>query len=110
MCREKEEKVGLVWHSSNYTVSYRRQKTWWFEPQLSVGPLTDIVTTLNLPMLAASDDARGNFFMELGLMDIFTAMEVRCHLSWARYFVKEMAVKSNASRSRKMYRRVTLTH
>jgi hypothetical protein len=77
MCREKEEKVGLVWHSENHTVSYRRQKTWWFVPELSVGPLTDAVTTLNLPMLAASEAARGNFFMEFGLSDMFAAMEVQ---------------------------------
>jgi hypothetical protein len=75
-CREKEEKVGLVWHGENHTVSYRRQKTWWFVPELSVGPLTDSVTTLNLPMLAASEAARGNFFMEFGLSDMFAAMEV----------------------------------
>lgn len=69
--REREEKVDLVWHDHNHTVSYRRQKTWWFEPELSVGPLTDEVTTVNLPMLAAADAARGNFFMELGLSGIF---------------------------------------
>ena len=76
MCREKEEKVDLVWHPSNHTVSYRRQKTWWFEPELSVGSLTDLVTTVNLPMLAASDAARGHLFMEFGLSDMFSAMEV----------------------------------
>jgi hypothetical protein len=76
MCREKEEKVGLVWHGENHTVSYRRQKTWWFVPEMSAGPLTDTVTTLNLPMLAASEAARGNFFMEFGLSDMFAAMEV----------------------------------
>jgi hypothetical protein len=77
VCREKEEKVDLVWHANNHTVSYRRQKTWWFEPELSVGPLTDVVTTVNLPMLAASDQARGNFFMEFGLTEMFSAMQVK---------------------------------
>jgi hypothetical protein len=72
--------VGLVWHGENHTVSYRRQKTWWFEPELSVGPLTDTVTTLNLPMLAASEAARGNFFMEFGLSDMFAAMEVQYYM------------------------------
>jgi len=76
LLREKEEKVGLVWNAEDHTVSYRRQKTWWFVPELSAGPLTDVVTTVNLPMLAASDAARGNFFMEFGLSDMFAAMEV----------------------------------
>jgi hypothetical protein len=76
MYREREEKVDLMWHPHNYTVSYRRQKTWWFEPEMSVGPLTDTVTTVNLPMLAAADSARGNFFMEFSLSDMFSAMEV----------------------------------
>ena len=68
--------MGLVWNTEDHTVSYRRQKTWWFVPELSAGPLTDVVTTVNLPMLAASDAARGNFFMEFGLSDMFAAMEV----------------------------------
>ena len=69
--------MDLVWNAEDHTVSYRRQKTWWFLPELSVGPLTDVLTTVNLPMVAASDAARGNFFMEFGLSDMFSAMEVR---------------------------------
>jgi hypothetical protein len=77
--------VGLVWHGENHTVSYRRQKTWWFVPELSVGPLTDTVTTLNLPMLAASEAARGNFFMEFGLSDMFAAMEVQHYIHASKF-------------------------
>eukprot|EP00091_Calanus_sinicus_P002766 TRINITY_DN12871_c0_g1_i1.p1 TRINITY_DN12871_c0_g1~~TRINITY_DN12871_c0_g1_i1.p1 ORF type:complete len:183 (-),score=40.12 TRINITY_DN12871_c0_g1_i1:331-879(-) len=42
--REVEKKVNLNWHA-NGTISYRRVKFWYFERELSVGPLTDKVTT-----------------------------------------------------------------
>ena len=73
--REKEEKVDIVWNT-NSTVSYRRRKLYWFEPEMSVGPLTDTVMTLNLPLVASADSARNNFFMQWGLSDIFQTMEV----------------------------------
>lgn len=72
--REKEEKTDIVWNQ-NSTVSYRRRKVYWFEPELSVGPLTDSVMTLNLPLVGAADSARTNFFMQWGLADIFATME-----------------------------------
>ena len=75
MYREKEEKVDLVWNL-NHTVSYKRRKTWWFERDLSVGPLTDTVMTLNLPLVGAADAARDDFWMAYGLNDIFATMEV----------------------------------
>ena len=73
--REKEEKVDMVWHA-NHTVSYRRKKMYWFEPEMSAGPLTDTVVTLNLPLVAAADMARDDFMMQWGLTDIFSTMQV----------------------------------
>ena len=67
--------MDIVWNT-NSTVSYRRRKLYWFEPEMSVGPLTDTVMTLNLPLVASADSARNNFFMQWGLSDIFQTMEV----------------------------------
>lgn len=74
--REKEEKTDLVWNA-NHTVSYRRRKFWWFEPDMSAGPLSDTVMTLNLPLVGAADAAKENFFMQWGLADIFSSMQAK---------------------------------
>jgi len=72
--REVEHKVNLVWHGDG-TVSYNRKKFWYFEPEMSVGSLTDTVITLNLPMVGAVDYARGSFMMEFGLSDMFSTID-----------------------------------
>lgn len=41
--RSVERKVNVTWHG-NSSVSYRRAKFWYFEPELSVGPLSDKVS------------------------------------------------------------------
>ena len=68
--------MDIVWNSNN-TVSYRRKKLFWFEPEMSIGSLTDTVMTLNLPLVGAADSAKNNFFMQWGLSDIFETMEVK---------------------------------
>ena len=77
-CREHQRKVGLVWHDDG-TISYYRRKFWYFEPQMSVGPLTDSILTLNIPMVTAVNYAQGSWSMEYGLSDMFQTLEV----SWA---------------------------
>ena len=74
--RERQEKVGLVWHDDG-TISYHRRKFWYFEPEMSVGPLTDTVVSLNLPMVTAVNYAKGSFMMEFGLSDMLQTVEVR---------------------------------
>ena len=44
---------------------------------MSVGPLTDRIVTLNLPMVTAVNYARGKFYMEYGLSDMLQTVEVR---------------------------------
>ena len=73
--REIEKKINLTWHV-NGTVSYRRQKFWYFEREMSVGPLTDSITTLNVPMVAAAKMAEGNMFMEWGISDTLETLKV----------------------------------
>jgi len=79
--REEEKKVNLTWHD-NGTISYRRAKFWFFERDMSVGPLTDIVTTINVPVVGSAEFVRGDFFMEWGISDMLSTIE-------ARIFVKK---------------------
>ncbi|XP_022240630.1 protein croquemort-like [Limulus polyphemus] len=52
--REHRVKVNLTWND-NGTVSYRQIKSWHFQPDLTNGSLDDVVTTLNVPAVAASN-------------------------------------------------------
>merc|ERR1712123_57381 len=74
--REVEKKVNLTWHA-NGTISYRRVKFWYFERELSVGPLTDMVTTINVPVVGSAEFVRGDFFMEWGISDMLSTIEAR---------------------------------
>ena len=73
--REHQKKIGLVWHDDG-TISYYRRKFWFFEPGMSVGPLTDNIVTLNLPMVTAVNYAQGSIMMEYGLSDMLQTVEV----------------------------------
>ena len=75
MFREEQRKVNLTWNK-NGTVSYRRLKFWYFERNMSVGPLTDMVTTINVPVVGSAEFVRGNFFMEWGISDMLSTIEV----------------------------------
>ena len=79
-CREIEKKQNLTWHK-NGTVSYRRVKFWYFERELSVGPLTDTIITVNVPVVGAAEFGRGNMFMEWGISDMLSTLEVRSGFS-----------------------------
>ena len=72
--REAQRKVNLVWHS-NGTVTYQREKYWYFERSLSVGPLSDVITTINVPVVGSAEFVRGSFFMEWGISDMLSALE-----------------------------------
>ena len=72
--REVQRKVNLRWHP-NGTVSYQRKKFWYFDLSLSVGPLTDLITTINLPVVSSAEFARGNFFREWGVSDMLRSLE-----------------------------------
>ena len=72
--REVERKVDITWHT-NGTVSYRRMKHWYFEPSMSVGPLTDTVTTINVPVVGSAEFARGDFINEWGMSEMLATMQ-----------------------------------
>ncbi|GFV37267.1 protein croquemort [Trichonephila clavipes] len=50
--RETREKVNITWHP-NGTVSYHQIKRWFFEPNLTIGSLDDLVTNVNVPLATA---------------------------------------------------------
>ena len=72
--RETQKKVDLQWHP-NGTVTYRRVKYWYFERSLSVGDLSDVVTTINVPVVGSAEFVRGSFFMEWGISDMLATLE-----------------------------------
>ena len=72
--REAQRKVNIKWHP-NGTVSYQREKYWYFERELSVGDLTDLITTINVPVVGSAEFARGRFFLEWGISDILSTIE-----------------------------------
>ena len=59
----------------NGTVSYRRQKFWYFDRSKSVGPLTDVITTINVPVVGSAEFVRGSFFMEWGISDMLSTLD-----------------------------------
>ena len=66
--------MDLQWHP-NGTVTYRRMKHWYFEREMSVGPLSDVVTTINVPVVGSAEFVRGSFFMEWGISDMLANLE-----------------------------------
>merc|ERR1719189_60164 len=73
--REVERKVNISWHPENGTVSYKRMKHWYFEPSMSVGPLNDTITTINVPVVGSAEFVRGDFFMEWGMSDMLSTIQ-----------------------------------
>jgi len=72
--REVEKKVNLEWGDDG-TVSYKRVKYWYFQRNMSVGPLTDMVTTINVPVVGSAEFVRGDFFLEWGISDMLSTIQ-----------------------------------
>lgn len=51
---ERPDKVDIVFHPENHTVSYRRKSNYWFDEEGSIGSLDDEVTILNAVALSAA--------------------------------------------------------
>ena len=61
---EQVERVGEVFHADG-SVSYQTRRTWHHLPGQSL-PLDTPVTSLDVPMLAAAEAARGDWWMVSG--------------------------------------------
>merc|ERR1712241_75883 len=68
---EQLERINEVFHS-NGTVSYDTKKLWFFLEEESAS-LESPVTTVDVPILAAAEFVRGNWFQEFGMKGMMTA-------------------------------------
>ncbi|CAL8084461.1 unnamed protein product [Orchesella dallaii] len=71
---ERRKKVVLNWNDNNSTVTYLQNRTWHFEPDLTVGTLDDVVTTLNVPAIrngSTSYDGVYNMYTGKGTFEKF---------------------------------------
>ena len=74
---ESMERVHIQ-HHRNGTLSYKRKRFWHFEPDHSKGSLSDMVTTINMPLMAAVMNAQKmSFFMKFGLYSTINAFGVQ---------------------------------
>ena len=53
--------IDKVFHSEGSSVSYETMKTWHYLPSESL-PLDTLVTSVDLPVLATAEFARGNYW------------------------------------------------
>ena len=65
--------MDIKWHS-NGTVTYRKQKYWYFEREMSAGDLSDVITTINVPVVGSAELSRGSYFMEWGTSDMLSTL------------------------------------
>ena len=65
--RETNEKTDIRPFPQNSSVSYKIKRSWYFEPNLSNGSLSDNITSINLPVLASQESKRGNYWDSLAL-------------------------------------------
>ena len=52
-----------------------------------MGPLTDLITTINIPLVSAAEFSRGSFLMEWAVSDMISALEAEL---FVRKTVKEL--------------------
>ena len=59
---EINEKTQIQPLPHNSSVSYKIKRSWFFNPELSNGNLSDVITTINLPVLASQEASRGDYW------------------------------------------------
>ncbi|KAK0075820.1 hypothetical protein PV325_006271, partial [Microctonus aethiopoides] len=66
--KEKIEKVNIVFHPENNTVSFDQRKFWYFDPEKSNGKLSDKIVHLNVVAVSAAHKVRyWSYFMQNSL-------------------------------------------
>jgi len=73
--RETNEKTDIRPFPQNSSVSYKIKRSWYFEPNLSNGSLSDNITSINLPVLASQESKRGNYWDSLALHLVYDNMQ-----------------------------------
>ncbi|XP_034472920.1 protein peste [Drosophila innubila] len=66
---DKPDKVDIVWHPENSSVTYRRRSMYYFDAAGSAGSLDDEVTTLNAVTLSAAATAKQWSSIKRGIVD-----------------------------------------
>ncbi|KAM8716243.1 hypothetical protein ACLKA7_003171 [Drosophila subpalustris] len=66
---DKPDKIDIVWHPENNSVTYRRRSLYYFDAAGSVGSLDDEVTTLNAVTLSAAATAKHWSSVKRGFVD-----------------------------------------
>lgn len=61
---EKPDKINIVWHPENSTVSFQKKSLFYFDEKRSKGKLDDVITSINVVPLAAAETARWKDYME----------------------------------------------
>lgn len=51
---ERPEKVDIVWHNHNHTVSYRKKSVYFFDEEGSNGTLDDVISSINVVALVSA--------------------------------------------------------
>lgn len=51
---ERPEKVDIVWHDENATVSYRKKSVYFFDEEGSNGSLDDVISSINVVALVST--------------------------------------------------------
>lgn len=65
---ERPEKVDIVWHNHNHTVSYRKKSVYFFDEEGSNGTLDDVISSINVVALSAANRARSwNYVKQKGV-------------------------------------------
>ncbi|GAB0093508.1 uncharacterized protein DMENIID0001_086580 [Sergentomyia squamirostris] len=62
--REKPDKVNIVWHPENSTVSFGKLSVFHFDAERSKGSLDDVITSVNIVALSAAETVRWQNYVE----------------------------------------------
>ncbi|KAH3692244.1 lysosome membrane protein 2-like isoform X2 [Dreissena polymorpha] len=84
--RENRHKINVTFHDNNGTVTYREDKYYIFDRDLSVGPETDTFTTVNIPLMVIANIVKREFswlqklvdsLLDWGETDVFMTLSVK---------------------------------
>ncbi|XP_046739499.1 protein croquemort-like isoform X2 [Diprion similis] len=78
---ERREKVNVVFHPQNNTVSFDQKRTWYFDAERSNGSLKDNVTQLNVVAISAAHKIRNWAFYWHTMFDLMLSKIGQIHVT-----------------------------
>ena len=91
--RETNEKTDIRSFPQNSSISYKIKRSWYFEPNLSNGNLTDNITSINLPVLASQESKRGNYWDSLALHWVYGKVIHKVDKDKKKYNLKPFSIR-----------------